>query len=58
MGKGSRARPFSVSKDEYDNRFDEIFRKKKPVEQPTDDEDRQANAQCDQCGDQESPVDQ
>lgn len=27
MGKGSGARPFSVSKEEYDNRFDNIFRK-------------------------------
>ena len=28
-GKGSRPRPFSVSKDEFDNRFDAIFGKKK-----------------------------
>jgi hypothetical protein len=28
-GKGSRPRPFSVSKDEFDNRFDTIFGKKK-----------------------------
>jgi hypothetical protein len=28
-GKGSRPRPFSVSKDEFDNRFDAIFSKKK-----------------------------
>ena len=28
-GKGGRPRPFSVSKDEFDNRFDAIFGKKK-----------------------------
>jgi len=28
MGKGSGARPFSVSKDEFDNRFENIFGKK------------------------------
>ena len=28
-GKGSRPRPFSVSKDEFNNRFDAIFGKKK-----------------------------
>ena len=28
-GKGSRPRPFSVSKDEFDNRFDAIFGNKK-----------------------------
>ena len=28
-GKGSRPRPFSVSKEEFDNRFDAIFGKKK-----------------------------
>ena len=28
MGKGSRARPFSVSKEEFDNSFDRIFGKK------------------------------
>jgi hypothetical protein len=28
-GKGSKPRPFSVSKDEFDNRFDAIFGKKK-----------------------------
>jgi hypothetical protein len=27
-GKGSKPRPFSVSKDEFDNRFDAIFGKK------------------------------
>ena len=30
-GKGSAPRPFSVSKDEYDNRFEAIFGKKKPA---------------------------
>jgi hypothetical protein len=28
-GKGSRPRPYSVSKEEFDNRFDAIFSKKK-----------------------------
>jgi hypothetical protein len=28
-GKGSRPRPFSVSKDEFDNNFETIFGKKK-----------------------------
>jgi hypothetical protein len=28
-GKGSKPRPFSVSKEEYDNRFEAIFGKKK-----------------------------
>jgi len=27
-GKGSRPRPFSVSKEEFDNRFEAIFGKK------------------------------
>jgi len=27
-GKGDKARPFAVSRDEYENRFDAIFRKK------------------------------
>jgi hypothetical protein len=33
-GKGSRPRPFSVSKDEFDNRFDAIFGKKKKESLP------------------------
>lgn len=33
-GKGSRPRPFSVSKDEFDNRFDAIFGKKKKEKLP------------------------
>jgi hypothetical protein len=28
MGKGSKARPFSVSKEEFDNRWELIFKKK------------------------------
>ena len=28
-GKGSKPRPFSVSQEEFDNRFEAIFRKKK-----------------------------
>jgi len=31
-GKGSRARPFSVSKDEFDNRWDLIFKKDKEMQ--------------------------
>lgn len=30
-GKGSRPRPFSVSQQEFDNRWDSIFGKKKAV---------------------------
>ena len=35
-GKGSRPRPFSVSQEEFDNRWDNIFKKNK--EQKTIDE--------------------
>jgi hypothetical protein len=31
-GKGSKPRPFSVSQEEYDNRWDAIFGKKKKTE--------------------------
>ncbi len=31
-GKGSKARPFSVTQEEYDNRWDLIFGKDKPEE--------------------------
>ena len=31
MGKGSRARPFSVSQTEFDNRWDLIFKKDKDM---------------------------
>lgn len=34
MGKGSNPRPFSVSKSEYDQRFEEIFRKNKDKVEP------------------------
>ena len=37
-GKGSRPRPFSVSQEEYDNRFEAIFGKKKP------------KIECGECG--------
>lgn len=33
-GKGDKARPFNVSRDEYEDRFDAIFRKKEVVEDP------------------------
>lgn len=32
-GKGSRARPFSVSQDEYANKWDAIFRRDKVSEE-------------------------
>ena len=35
-GKGSKPRPFSVSQDEYDNRWDAIFGKKKQDNTGTD----------------------
>lgn len=31
-GKGSRPRPFSVSQQEFDNRWDEIFKKDKEMQ--------------------------
>ena len=34
-GKGSSPRPFSVSQDEWDNRWDAIFGRDKPKEQET-----------------------
>ena len=33
-GKGSKPRPFSVSQEEYDNRWDVIFGKDKKKEEP------------------------
>lgn len=39
-GKGDKPRPLSVSKEEYDNRFELIFGKKnKPVTEDTKDEE-------------------
>ena len=38
MGKGSSPRPYSVSKAEYDRRFDEIFKKNKDKLEPPRDE--------------------
>jgi hypothetical protein len=40
-GKGSRPRPFSIPKDQFDNNWDAIFRKKEPEpvdHNPTEDE--------------------
>lgn len=34
-GKGSKPRPYSVSQEEYDNRWDNIFGKDKPKEDNT-----------------------
>ena len=38
MGKGSSPRPYSVSKSEYDDRFETIFGKKKKFEESNSDE--------------------
>lgn len=32
MGKGSRARPLSISQSDFDNNWDSIFSKKEPTE--------------------------
>jgi len=40
-GKGSNPRPFSVSSQEYANRFDAIFRKDKRVEEDQKNEDEE-----------------
>jgi hypothetical protein len=40
-GKGSNPRPFSVSNQEYANRFDAIFRKDKRVEEDQKIEDEE-----------------
>jgi hypothetical protein len=37
-GKGSKPRPFSVSQEEFDNRFEAIFGKKKKSEEEKFDE--------------------
>jgi hypothetical protein len=34
MGKGSTPRPIEVPREQFDNNFDAIFRKKKPQESP------------------------
>lgn len=38
-GKGSKARPFSVAQEEYENRWDAIFNRDKKEEQPKDSSD-------------------
>jgi hypothetical protein len=43
-GKGSNPRPFSVSSQEYANRFDAIFRKDKRVEEDQKNEDEAFDA--------------
>ena len=48
MGKGSSPRPFGVSKDEYDNRFETIFGKRKKPEEPVVDESQVEEPQLDQ----------
>ena len=43
-GKGSNPRPFSISNQEYANRFDAIFRKDKRVEEDQKNEDEAFDA--------------
>ena len=39
-GKGSAPRPYSVTQEEYDNRWDAIFgRNKQVIEEPEEDDD-------------------
>ena len=51
MGKGSSPRPFSVSKEEFDNNFDRIFRNKnfleKSVESNTTQDEKDENQYSD-----------
>ena len=47
-GKGSRPRPYSVSKDEFDNNFDRIFGKKKKTDAEKFDEAIMKNEYYDQ----------
>lgn len=41
MGKGSTPRPFSVANQEYAARWDAIFGKDKPKEQPKEDKPKE-----------------
>lgn len=55
-GKGSSPRPYSVTQEEYDNRWDAIFGRK-PVNEEysdTDDEDNEDNELDDEDADTEN----
>jgi hypothetical protein len=49
-GKGSAPRPYSVTQEEYDNRWDAIFGRK-PATEDTDDEDNEDNELDDEDAD-------
>lgn len=54
-GKGSRPRPFSVSQEEFDNRWDTIFGKKKKSDAEKFDEAVTKNEYYDQDIDPDNP---
>ena len=54
-GKGSRPRPFSVSQQEFDNRWDTIFGKKKKTDSEKFDEAIMKNEYYDQDIDPDYP---
>ena len=45
-GKGSKARPFSVSQEEYDKRWDAIFQRDLPKEEKPDYQDILSTEDC------------
>ena len=51
-GKGSSPRPFSVSQDEYDKRWDAIFSRdlEETEEEPEIEEDEDDSLKCLRCG--------
>ena len=53
-GKGSSPRPYSVTQEEYDNRWDAIFGRKPATEESSDtDEDNEENELDDEDADTE-----
>jgi len=54
-GKGSRPRPFSVSQEEFDNRWNVIFNKKKKTDTEKFDDSVMKNEYYDQDIDPENP---
>jgi len=53
-GKGSAPRPYSVTQEEYDNRWDAIFGRKPATEDSSDtDEDNEENELDDEDADSE-----
>ena len=53
-GKGSAPRPYSVTQEEYDNRWDAIFGRKPATEESSDtDEDNEENELDDEDADSE-----